>query len=148
MIRHASLKDLEPCVALAIEFFEPFLKTHGVPVIAEDVRNIALQAIAGNQILVVEHDSVIQGITAWAVVPHPANSRLKIFYETIWCVKSKFKTDTLLLLRALEREAMLANADLLLMANLASDSEEQLKRIFLKRGFEWLESHFSKPLKG
>lgn len=147
MIRYATIDDLESCVELAIEFFEPFLKEHGVPVIEQDVRNVALNTITANQMLVVEHDKEIQGITAWACVPHPANSKLKIFYETIWCVKSKFKTDTLLLLRALEREALIANADLILMANLASDNEEQLKRIFVKKGFKFMETHYLRQIK-
>jgi len=62
-------------------------------------------------------------------------------------VRSKFKTDTLLLLRALQREAKAQKADLLLMANLSDEHEAQIKRILLKRGFNFLESHYSKTMK-
>lgn len=148
MIRHATMKDLDACVRLAIEYFEPFLFKHGVPVVVGDVRNVAIQAINSNQILVVEHDGEVQGLTAWAIIPHPANTGLRIFYETIWCVKSKFKTDTLLLMRSLEREANIANADLILMANLSNETEERLRRIYIKRGFDFLETHYGKQLKG
>jgi hypothetical protein len=147
MIRRATLNDLDACVVLTSEFFAPFLSTHGVKVRDLDVRKVAFHAIQNNQLLVVEHDGKVEGITSWMVIPHPANNTLKIFYETIWCVKSKFKTDVLLLLRALEREALLANADLMLMANLSDIHEEQLKRIFIKRGFNFLETHYGKTLK-
>ena len=148
MIRLAEIKDLDDCVALAIEFFAPFLAKYGVPVIEEDVRNVSIMMIAARQALVVEHDGRVQGACAWAVVPHPANSKLKIFYETIWCVKSKYKTDTLLLLRALQREANKSGADLILMANLNDENEEQVRRILLKKGYGFLETHYSKKLKG
>ena len=147
MIRRATHNELDVCVELAIEFFKPFLFNHGVPVIVQDVKNIAEMSILAGQVLVVEHDKKVQGLTAWAVVPHPANHNIKIFYETIWCVKSRFKTDTLLLLRELEREAVIANADLILMANLSTDHEAQLKRIYLKRGFQFLETHYSKQIR-
>jgi hypothetical protein len=146
MIRRATIQDIDSIVLLAVEFFEPFLAKFGVPVIPSDIRNVALQALSAGQVLVVEHDGQVQGVTAWAIIPHPANNKLKIFYETIWCVKSKYKTDTLLLLRALEREATAVKADLILMANLSDIHEEQLKRIFGKRGFSFVESHYSKQL--
>jgi hypothetical protein len=147
MIRRATLKDIDDIVILAVEFFRPFLEKHGVPVIDTDIRTIAHMAIINNQVLVVEHDNLVQGVTAWAIVPHPANHKLKIFYETIWCVRSRFKTDTLSLLRALENEAKDAKADLMLMANLESEHEVQLRRIFHKRGFDFLESHYSKTVR-
>ena len=141
------LYDLDAITKLAMEFFASFLSKHGIPAIEQDVKNVALMALTARQILVVEHDGEVQGVTAWAVVPHPANSKIKIFYETIWCVKSKFKTDALLLLRALESEANIINADMILIANLSSENEEQLRRIFTKRGFTFLETHYSKLLK-
>lgn len=148
MIRRATDNDLDACVKLCIEFFSTFLGNHGVPVIEADVRMVAIQAIASNQLIVVEHDGEVQGLAAWACIPHPANQAYKIFYETIWCVKSKFKTDTLLLFRALEREAIKVGADLILMANLANDTEDQVRRIFLKRGFSFIESHYGRTIKG
>ena len=148
MIRFGKIKDLEDIVSLATEFFAPFLHDHGVDVIKDDVRNVAIQAIVNNRILVVERDNKVVGIASWMVIPHPANSRIKIFYETIWCVKSEHKTDALSLLRTLEGEAELVGADLMLMANLAEENEEQLKRIFVKRGFAFLETHYGKQLKG
>jgi len=148
MIRLATINDLEPIVKLVKLFFEPFLASHGMPVNDNDVRNVSLRAISGNQVLVIVHDNQVQGVAAWECVCHPANHSLKLFYETIWCVRSKFKTDTLLLLRALQREAKAQKADLLLMANLSDEHEAQIKRILLKRGFNFLESHYSKTMKG
>ena len=148
MIRLGKIKDLEDIVALTAEFFSPFLRNHGVEVIDDDVRNVALQAIVNNRILVVERDDKVVGIASWMVIPHPANSKMKIFYETIWCVKSNHKTDALSLLRTLEGEAELVGADLMLMANLAEENEAQLKRIFIKRGFSFLETHYGKQLQG
>ena len=129
MIRPASLGDVKECVQLTVEFFKPFLEKHGIDVILQDVYNVAVASISSNQVLVVEHDKKICGLTAWAIIRHPANSKVRIFYETIWCVKSEDKTDVLLLLRALENEAVKSKADMLVIANLNTDTEEQLKRI-------------------
>ena len=148
MIRYATMNDLDACVSLCVEFFSKFLGNNGVPIVEDDVKLVAIQAITSNQLLVVEHDKKVEGITAWACIPHPANHSYKIFYETIWCVKSKYKTDTLLLFRALEREAIKVGANLILMANLANDTEAQLRRIFLKRGFNFLETHYGKIIGG
>ena len=148
MIRYATMNDLDACVSLCVEFFSGFLGSHGIPVIEHDVKLVAIQAITNKQLIVVEHDKEVQGIASWVCVPHPANQSYKIFYETIWCVKSKFKVDTLLLFRALEREAVRVGADLILMANLANDTEDQVRRIFLKRGFNFLETHYGKTIGG
>lgn len=148
MIRKATIQDLEPCVKLGIDFFGKFLTDNGVPVIEEDVRTVAIDSINRNQILVVDHDGEVCGLTAWMIVGHPANHNYKIFFETIWCVKSKFKTDTLLLLRALEREALSCKADMIVIANLSIQTEKQLRRIYTNKGFNFLETHYSKSLRG
>ena len=146
MIRRATINDLNAIVLLTAEFFSPFLAKFGVQSNLSDIRNTALQSISARQVLVVDHNGIVNGVAAWAIISHPANSNVKIFYETIWCVKSKFKTDAFLLLRSLEREAVIAKADLILMANLSDVHEEQLKRIFNKRGFSFIETHYSKQL--
>jgi len=146
MIRRATLADLKPCVALACEFFSPFLTKHGVPVRPDDVERVAIMAITKNQMLVVDHDGKICGVTAWIIDGHPANSKIKIFYEIIWCVKSEFKTDTFLLLRKMEHEAKEAGANFMVMANMATDIEEQIRRILTKKRYTFLETHYGKQI--
>ena len=146
MIRKATMDDINDCVALMQEYFTQFLELHGVPVVYNDVWTTAKDTINARQLLVVDHDGKVKGIAGWAMVAHPANSQVKIFYETIWCVKSEFKMDALLLLRALEREAEKVKADLIVMANLSTKSELRLNRIFKKRGFNFIETHYGKTI--
>ena len=148
MIRYAELKDLNDCTRLAVEFFSPFLEKHGVNVVVNDVYSVAVKTISSHQALVVEREGKVCGVTAWAIVPHPANSKIRIFYETIWCVRSEEPTDTLALLRALEDEAVKAKADMIVVANLSEENEEQLKRIYTGQGFSFLETHYAKQLGG
>lgn len=143
MIRQANFHDLDRCVDLCVEFFSEMLANGGIEVIRKDVEKVAIKSIQEEKILVIDHDGEVQGMVAWEIVPHPANLKAKICYETIWCVDSKFKTDTLLLLRALERIAE-EQADILIMANLSDKNETQMKRILTKRGYRFLESHYSK----
>ena len=145
MIRPATIKDIDACVDLCIDFFEDMLNGGGINVVREDVKAVALKSIIESKILVVDHDGV-QGLVAWEIVPHPANHSAKIFYETIWCVKSEHKTDALLLLRTLEKEAIKSGAEIIVVANLYNEYEEQMNRILLKMGYTYLESHFSKSL--
>jgi len=147
MIRHATIADLPACVKLACEFFSNFLLAHGVPVRPDDVERVAIMAITNNQMVVIDHDGEINGVAAWIVDGHPANSKIKIFYEIIWCVKSKFKTDTLLLLRTMEREAKASGAAFMVMANMATETETQVRRILTKNKYTFLETHYSKDLK-
>ena len=127
MIRQALAKDIEPCVDLCIEFFEDMLNGGGINVIREDVKAVAVKSVVEQKMMVIDHNGEVQGLVAWEVVPHPANHSVKIFYETIWCVKSKQKTDTLLLLRTLEREALKAEAEIVVVANLYNNREAQMK---------------------
>ena len=145
MIRPATIKDIDACVDLCIDFFEDMLNGGGINVVREDVKAVALKSIIESKILVVDHDGV-QGLVAWEIVPHPANHSAKIFYETIWCVKSEHKTDALLLLRTLEKEAIKSGAEIIVVANLYNEYEEQMNRILLKMKYQYLESHFSKQL--
>jgi len=145
MIRPATIKDIDACVDLCIDFFEDMLNGGGINVVREDVKAVALKSIIESKILVVDHDGV-QGLVAWEIVPHPANHSVKIFYETIWCVKSEHKTDALLLLRTLEKEAIKSGAEIIVVANLYNEYEEQMNRILLKMKYQYLESHFSKQL--
>jgi hypothetical protein len=146
MIRQALAKDIEPCVDLCIDFFKDMLNGGGIHVVREDVKAVAVKAVVEQKMMVIEHNGEVQGFVSWEVVPHPANHSVKIFYETIWCVKSKQKTDTLLLLRTLEREAEKAGAEIVVMANLFNKHESQMRRILLKRGYQYMESHFSKTI--
>jgi hypothetical protein len=146
MIRQALAKDIEPCVDLCIDFFKDMLNGGGIHVVREDVKAVAVKAVVEQKMMVIEHNGEVQGLVSWEVVPHPANHSVKIFYETIWCVKSKQKTDTLLLLRTLEREAEKSGAEIVVMANLFNKYESQMRRILLKRGYQYMESHFSKTI--
>jgi hypothetical protein len=145
MIRPATIHDIDACVKLCIEFFADMLNGGGINVIEEDVKAVALKAVIESKMMVVDHDGV-QGLVAWEIVPHPANHSVKIFYETIWCVKSKHKTDTLLLLRTLEREAEKTGAEIVVVANLYNENEAQMDRILNKLGYEYMEAHYSKSL--
>lgn len=148
MIRHAKLTDLEACTDLTCEFFSSFLTTRGVPVIRDDVKRIAQFYIQKGQCVVVEHDKQVCGVAAWLIENHPANQGIKIFYEACWCVKSKFKTDTLLLLRTMEREAKASGAVFMVMANLANEKENQIRNILTKKNYTFLETHYGKTIQG
>lgn len=144
MIRPARLEDTEQCLQLAKEFYGSFMNACGVEMVDTDLRKTVVHFIFSGQNLVVEQDEKLVGMVAWIVVLHPANSKCKIFQEMLWCCKSKFKTDALLLLRGFERKARECGADVLVLANLSLNNEPSIRRIYGKMGYSYTESHYSK----
>ena len=97
-----------------------------------------------NQVMVVERDKKVVGMTAWSLFPHPANTSCIIFQEILWGVNSPNKTDALCLLRAIEAKALELKANVVVLANLSLTNEPQMKRIYNKRGYRYLESHYAR----
>lgn len=144
MIRQATPKDREDCFNLAKKLYGKFMFEHGVALMEEDLFKTVDLFIENGQNLVVEQDGKVCGMCAWLVTGHPANFKCKIFQEVLWCMESKYKTDALLLLRALERKANESGAEVVVLANLALDNEKALGRIYGKLGYEFMESHYSR----
>lgn len=144
MIRYAEPKDRDVCVLMAKEVYGPFMKDYGIDLVEEDLYKTTDYFIGMKQALVVEHDGEVCGMAAWVVTPHPANSKVKIWQEVLWCLKSKFKTDALLLIRAMESQASSVGANVMVLANLSIENEPALRRIYGKRGYNFMESHYSR----
>lgn len=147
MIRKATEDDAWRCTYLAEEFFNSYLSAHGIPMRREDVRATALMYIRSGNVLVIERAGKVVGVAAWVITNHPANSNVTIFYETIWCIKSGVSSDITAMLHALECEAKRAKADIIIMANLGDDAEKRIGKIYIKRGFEFLETHYAKRIR-
>ena len=143
VVRLATLEDIEQCVELAKKVYEPFLIAHGVPVVKEDLRYTARFLIGLNQVLVVEHEKIC-GMAAWVIVEHPANRKCKMFQEILWCIESDYVTDALLLMRAIEKKAVELKVDVCILGNLSLQNEPRLRKIYGKRGYEYLETHYSR----
>ena len=141
MIRQAEEKDINRCFDLAKEMYSYFLQTHGIEIIDTDLMQTVKYFINSKQVLVIERDGVV-GMCAWIIVSHPANSKIKIFQEVLWTVNSKCGTDALAILRAMEKKADELGADIVVLANLSLDNEQQLKRISGRRGYAFMESHY------
>jgi len=144
MIRHATMNDVDACFNMAVEVYGDFMKGHGIPMIEKDLRKTVESFINSNQVLVVEHDNKVCGMAAWIVSGHPANQECKIWQEVLWCLKSKYKTDALLLIRAMENKALSVGANVMVLANLSEMNEPTLRRIYGKRGFSYMETHYSR----
>ena len=144
MIRKAVMNDQNACYLLAQEVYGQFMLEHGIQMIEADLRKTVEFFIKNEQVLVVEHDGIVCGMAAWMVSPHPANLSCKIWQEVLWCLKSKYKTDALLLIRAMEAMANSVGANVMVLANLSLENEPILRRIYGKRGFNFMESHYSR----
>lgn len=144
MIRQATPKDHDDCFNLAKSLYGKFMFDHGMPIVEADLSKTVYFFITSGQNLVVEQEGKVVGMCAWMVTGHPANQNCKVFQEVLWCIQSKFKTDALLLLRALERKANESGAQVIVLANLALDNENALRRIYGKLGYEFMETHFSR----
>ena len=144
MIRKATAQDTERCLGLAKRFYGGFLSGIGIEIIDDDLRKTVEYFIATKQNLIVDYEGLVVGMAAWIITPHPANSKCKIFQEVLWCCNSPIKTDALLLLRGLEREAAESGSDLIMLANLSLENEPAIRRIYGKRGYIYAESHYAK----
>jgi len=144
MIRLATIDDAQACYDLAKEIYGDFMLLHGIEIVEEDLRKTTDYFIKTNQVLVVERDNKVVGMTAWLLVSHPANSNCKIWQEILWCCNSPNKIDALVLLRAIEMKANELGADVIVLANLSLENEPQLRRIYSKMGYQYMESHYAK----
>lgn len=144
MIRLATISDTQACFDMAREIYGDFMLVHGIEIVNNDLWRTVEFFINSNQALVVERDNQIVGMTAWILVPHPANASCKIFQEVLWCCNSQSKTDALFLLRAIEAKANELGADIIVLANLNLDNESRLRRIYERMGYAFMESHFAR----
>ena len=144
MIRPAVIDDRDSVHWLCKEVYGDFMTANGITMVDSDLYKTVDLFITLQQALVVEHDGIICGMCAWLVSPHPANANCRIWQEVLWCLKSIHKTDALALIRAMEDKAKEANADVMILANLSLENEPKLRRIYGKRGFNYLETHYSR----
>ena len=144
MIRLAVKADAQACTDMAKNVYGDFMLLHGIEMVDEDLRKTVESFIKLKQVLVVERDGEVFGMTAWILVPHPANSKCKIFQEILWCCDSPNKMDALLLLRAIEAKSKELGANITVLANLSLENEPRLRRIYNKRGYQYMESNYAK----
>lgn len=156
MIRLGDAGDIEKIIELVRSVYEPFLEKYGIPMNEENLRHTTAMLVKLKQTLVVEHDreedetrfnKTVVGVAAWGIVPHPANNSCKIFQEILWCIKGGQPMDALALLRAIEDKARELKADIIVLANLSLENESKLRKIYNRRGYEYMETHYSKALK-
>lgn len=146
MIRPATLNDAKQCYDLAYEMYAEFMLKYGIEVIREDLQKTVELFITSGQNLVIERDNGVVGMTAWILTSHPANSRLQVFQEVLWCVNSPFKTDALILLRAIEKKAKELKADIVCLANLSEMNEGRLRDLYGRMGYDFMESHYVRKI--
>ena len=144
MIRLAIIKDADACFTMAKLIYGDFMLKHSMEMIDEDLKKYVEFFINSKQALVVERDGKVVGMTAWLLVPHPANKNCIVFQEVLWAVDSPNKTDALLLLRAIELKANEVGANVVVLANLSLDNEPKLRRIYNKMGYQYLESYYAR----
>lgn len=146
MIRKATLNDRDNCYDLAKEVYGEFMARHGIEINEIDLYKTVDFFITNGQNLVIEQDGKVCAMTAWLITGHPANSQLKIFSEVLWCCKSKYKTDALILLRGLEAQAKLSGASIIILANLSLENEPRLRKIYGRMGYVYMESHYQRGI--
>ena len=144
LIRLVEDKDMADCVRLSKLMYNDFLTRYGIPMVDKDLYETVQRFVKSKQILICEREGSVRGLAAWVVTPHPANGEVKIFQEVVWAVDSDNPYDAMELLRALEKQATSMAVDIIVLANLSEMNDERLKRIYKKKGYEYLESHFSK----
>jgi len=144
MLRQAVIKDRDECFELAKEVYGEFMARYGIQLVEEDLRATVDYFIKAGQNLVIEQDGKVCGMTAWIITGHPANKNCKIFQEVLWCCKSKYKTDALILLRGLEARAKQSGVNITVLANLSLENEPKLRKIYGRMGYIYMESNYSK----
>ena len=148
MIRDPEPKDIDRLTELTTEVYGDFMAKSGMPLIKENLKRTVEAFVKMKQGVVLERDGKIVGIAAWHITPHPANFSCKVFQEILWCLKSSNIMDASILLKAFIRKAEEAKANIIVLVNLSVENEPQLRRIYKKLGFEYLESHYSKAIGG
>lgn len=148
MIRDARSDDIKEMIALTQKVYTPFLEKHGLPINQDDIKTTATNCVKNNQCLIVERDNKVVGLAAWQLLPHAANYKCVIFQEILWCLDSPNVMDASILLKAIERKAKELKADIIILGNLSIENEPQLRRIYSKLGYSYLETQYSKQIGG
>lgn len=148
MIRGPRPTDKDRMTELVGSVYGEFMQDSGMPLVAKDLANTVDVFIKTKCCLLVERDGIVVGIAAWQLSPHPGNYSCVVFQEILWCLKSSNIMDASILLKAIERKAIELKANILILGNLSIENEEQLRRIYGKLGFKFIESHYSKTLGG
>jgi hypothetical protein len=147
LIRSPEIEDVDRLSELTFEVYGDFLKKHGVSVNSDNLRTTTEAFIRTKQCIVVERGGKIVGVAGWQMSPHPVNYSCKIFQEVLWCLKSDNVMDASMLLKAIERKAVELKADIVILANLHIEHELQLRKIYMKLGYSFLESHYAKTIR-
>ena len=147
MIRDAKQSDLDACVDLARDVYGKFLEESGIEIVLSDIVITTEKMIDLKQVIVLEHDGEVVGMVAYVIAGHPANYRVKIIQELLWCCKGVHVTDGLSLLRAFEERAEKEKADIVIIANLHEHQSERLDKIYRKMGYKFMETHYVRSRK-
>ena len=147
LIREPKETDISRLTELTEEVYGDFMKLHNIPMNHENLKATVTAFVKTKQCMVVERGNKIVGLMGWTLSPHPANFSCKIFQEVLWCLKSPNPMDASILLKAIEKKAMELKADIMILANLSIENEMQLRRIYDKMGFKYLESHYCKTIR-
>ena len=146
MIRDPQIKDIPQMTALTKEIYGEFMERSGMPINSDNLKITVEAFVKTKSCLVVERNNKVVGIAAWHLSPHLANFSCRVFQEVLYCMKSNYATDALLLLGALEKKAEELKANVIIMVDLSTN--ETLRRIYYKRGFEYQETYYLKKLGG
>lgn len=139
-IRKAELKDLEAVRELAKQMYDDSLNEFGINYNDTMFESIVPALI--NTTFVMELDDKLVGVLAGHIVNGLATNELT-FQESFWYVEAKHRGHGLKLLTFVENYCRVSNIKFFIIAHMGN-RETRLERIYKRKGFNLLESHYIK----
>ena len=99
------------------------------------------------QALVLEVGGDVVGVISGHVISEGVHAG-KVFQETIWYVKEKYRGYGKRLLKALELRCRKQGLQAIIMARMGNRMGERVEVYYKKLGWTFLEAHYIKPLQG
>jgi GNAT superfamily N-acetyltransferase len=148
VIRHATPNDLPDIVKMGVQFWNESIYHDALgPATKEGLADVAQLLMSGNDraLFVADEDGDLIGMIGMAIYPHPVQ-RGRIASEVTWWVDPDSRgTAGVRLLRHAEEWAR-EQPDVQVLQVGAPDGEDDLESLVMAKGYQRLESSFSKRL--
>lgn len=139
-IRNATFNDVEAVRELTKQMYNDSLNEYGIGY-DDDVFNRVVPALI-NTTFVMEMDGVVVGVMAGSIVNGLASNDLT-YQESFWYVEKAHRGFGIKLLTFAENYCRTNNVKFFIIAHMGN-RETRLERIYKRRGFNILETHYIK----
>ena len=150
MVRVATVKDIPKIIQMAYGFYNEALKQHNLGYKTKDYEKYILFLLDASftEVFVLEKDGEVVGTIAGIVSPWFMDSNDVILTEQWVWVESENRGNGAFdkLLNALVSWGKGLGANKLSMISIGNGTEEQVKKFYTDRGFQYMETHFIKEI--